>query len=305
MLYARKSKKIDVRSLEKEPQRVFISPFEILAVLVVVAFLLVLMFPKKDLEQYLKTAPEVNVDLTLAYLEALARTTPNVKERAYIEGLIVEKLVSLGKYEIAVKRIEALEKAGIGDWDLILLRYKLTKQLYFAGRATKDQVDNFLEKLLSLADDDVQKLKLVFSESIAMDVPKVAYKSSYKLYKLTKDIQYAKVALDYALYYRDKKVIEELSPFKVQLEKQALKDLLASFQAEKDKTKRKDLFVQIIRVYLANQDYENLEKFIDAHWAEFKGQKDVEMIVIRSLLMAGKPQKAGQIVKSIFQGEDR
>ncbi len=309
MLYVRKKispeeKVYFYKSMERETARVFIKSYELIFLGLLLAVVGILIFPKGEIERYLERGKEYNVDLTIAYLKILSKVSQDYNTKVKYEKLLIERLLSAGEETEALQRLLSLQEENIKNWDLKVLRYILFKGLYFSGKLNKSIVEKELENLYELSAGDERKLDFVFNEGISMYVPKVVYRASYDLYRLTKNRDMAKIAYGYASYYRDQKAIGELSKvldLEITTATPDISSLIKSFEVEEDKDKREKLFSQILDLAIAQYKYDLLVELVDKYGDEFIGNRQMEHKMVSYLLMSERPDKAGELVRKVFK----
>ena len=296
------------KELEKETSKVFFKYHELAFFVFVVLLISFALFPKGEIERYIEVGKEYNVDLTIVYLKELSRASTDYEQKVKYENLLIRRLISVGKEEEAINRINELAKLGISEWDLALMSYYLLKQRYFQNRESKEKIEEKLNQLYILSKGDEDRLRLVLEESVSMYVPSVSYRASYELYKLTKDKKMAQLAYSYAAYFKDQKVLQELSDFlgiKQVASTIELEDLKAELKRTSNKVERRKLFIEALKLAIAKQRYDVVEQLVDDYGKEFIGDKEVEYLMVKYLLMAGKPEKAGELVRKLFAKENR
>ncbi|WP_448587962.1 hypothetical protein [Thermocrinis sp.] len=166
-----------------------------------VAFLI---FPRGKLEELLPISADINLDLSLAYYQALLRVEPSDQ----IYEAVVQSYLRLGETQKVLELVEEFHRKNPDNPETLWLKYQLLKGQYFSQEDEKQkerikaEMEALLFRYISLR-PDVQNLVKVFGEAESMYMPKLAHGTSTILARRTEDVYWAKKAYYYSIAFKD------------------------------------------------------------------------------------------------------
>ncbi len=182
--------------LEKKPSLVFFSFLEMLALFATSVVILYSFFPKGELEKYVLGSREVNIDLSIKYLYALSKASQNQEERKTYKSILIEKLITAGRFNQALYEIENLEKEGFTKEEIAKFKLSVAKRMYLQGKLSKEELYNVFEDLYKSDKRNVEIIDFLLSESISLGLSDF-YR--YLVYDLVKD---RIISLDKKLFFK-------------------------------------------------------------------------------------------------------
>ncbi len=162
--------------------------------------LIVILFPGRYLNSFLKKPDLNSLTLQVKYLEHLISKNPQFE---YFETLIYDYTI-LGKPLEALKLLKQLEKkypTKVDSVDYLLFKYKILMNIYFSVKenSLKKQIKNNIKQilftLLTKAGNSKKILSFVYFQSIEFGFIDIAYQAAYKLAILTKSPVWVKKAI--------------------------------------------------------------------------------------------------------------
>ena len=182
--------------MQKSRRYVLISVFSVkdyLGIILTTLLIAVVLFPKGKLEQLLPLFTDINLDLSLAYYQAILKTNPSNK----IYDAIIQSYVKIGETQRALELVKEFQTKNPNDPETYWLRYQLLKTEFFSQKdeSQKEKIKAQMETLLSeyvRLKSDQEVLVKVFKETGSMYMPMLAYSTSKLLAIRTKDLFWIK-----------------------------------------------------------------------------------------------------------------
>jgi len=208
--------------MQRSKRYVLISVFSVkdyLGIILITLLIAVVLFPKGKLEQLLPLSTDINLDLSLAYYQAILKTNPSDK----IYEAIIQSYIKIGDTKSAVDLAEEFQRKNPNNPETIWLRYQLLKAEFFSQKdeSQKEKIKAQMETLLSeyvRLKSDQEVLVKVFKETESMYMPRLAYSTSKLLAIRTKDLFWIKKAYHYSIAFKDYTTAWELVKILVEKE---------------------------------------------------------------------------------------
>jgi hypothetical protein len=302
-----------------------LSLYEIIAIIIVFSFMLYLLFPKKNIDNFLETQAG-HANLSIQYLESMILYHPNNEKLKFI---LMEKYTQSGEERKALQLNQELMQSSNNQKLLQELRqseYLLEKNLYFKNQ-TKGRLQQLKKKLLTLYEADKENTDhlFFFRESSNIDYSYLKYESlinhlkqnpnkvDYKLEKMAYDLatklNYKEKALEHLQsLVKYPNIDDELSEYLIyslfEKEKYAkakaiTTQLFSTSQTDNELTKHfhlalyalvQDKARNSIEISQLIQEYANLKVLLDA---------DIS-IILNTLLELGETKEAANFVINVF-----
>lgn len=204
--------------MQKSKQYVIIKIFptrDIIAFLLLFISILILIFPEGKLEEILFSSEEVNIDLSIKYLEALSKFKKSPK---FLRALAM-KYIKKGEYDKASSTLKRLEQEFPDEEiEILKTKYEILKGIFFLRKEKenvklKKEIENILSEILKKV-DNLQDFKWIFKEGISVNIPSVVLSSASKIIASSQDDEerknYIKKVIEYALWIQNYKLAKTL-----------------------------------------------------------------------------------------------
>lgn len=296
----------------------FLSYREIALFFLFFFFLMVILFPRGRIEELLLSPEETNVDLSKRYLEALIRT----RSPAHLKEALLRKFAQVGSEEEVKRVIEEVKKEN----PLLALEveYDLLKREYFSKKQGRKEIRErmraVLEKLITL-DENPDRLRVWFWESVRMNFPGLAFVAAQKLARLTNSPEWYEEAFLYAVYsgryeeakrfvgkFKPKKRESYLLLYSYLLEEknytQALRlltEYINRYPEEREKLRR-----ELLTVLFLTGMFREGEKMLEELAKRPEEKKHLVLYVVKKLVELGAYAQAKVVIErylSLFRGD--
>jgi len=272
----------------------FLSYREIFLIFVFSVLLLVILYPKDELEELLASPEETNVDLTKKYLRVLIKT----KSPEELKESILRKYAQVETESEFRKVLEMVKRSN--PTLAYEFEYEFLKRKYFSESESKEtlrrEINGVLRNLI-LLESRPEKLELWFKESVSMNYPNLAYLAARKLANLTGSQRWYEEAFLYAIYSGNsmeaKKFVGKFKPTKketyipvyyflieqhrYQEALNLLQDYAIKYPEEKEKIKE-DLMITYFLLGRIKEGEEILNELIEG-----KGEEEKKILVLTSI----------------------
>jgi hypothetical protein len=302
-----------------------LSLYELLAIIIVFAFMLYLLFPKKNIDSLLDTQA-AHINLSVQYLESMILYHPN---NTKLKFTLMEKYTQLGNNKKALEiNHELMQKTDNRKLlaELYKIEYLLEKNLYFNKKSNR-RLKKLKEKLLALYEytKEERDYLFFFGESTNIDYRYLKYESLiHYLDENPREIDYnmEKMAYDLAneLNYKEKALGHLQSLMKYPNTNEELSEyLIYSLFKKEAYTRAKEISMQLffqsqtnseltkhfhLALYALVQDHNRSATEISQLIQEYSNLKvllDADIgIILNSLLELGEIKEAANFVINLF-----
>ena len=290
--------------------REFLTYKEITMFLILFLFLMVVFFPKGKIEELLLSSQETNKDLAKKYLGALIK----VKSPENLKAVFLKKFAQIGSEEEVKKLIQKVKREN--PKLSLEVEYIFLKQKYFSNKENKEflikQLRDTLSKLI-LLENNPEKLKEWFKESVSMNFPELAYLSAKKLAALTDSMSWYEEAFIYAIYTgkkeEAKKFVGKFKPLKREsymllyyylVENHKYGDALRILEefVKKYPNQRNEILKELMIAYFLAGKIRRGEKILEEIVKKETNEKREKLILIsiRKLMQVGAYERAKKII---------
>lgn len=204
--------------MQRSKQYVIIKIFpirEILAFFFLFILILVFFFPKGKLEEILFNSEEVNIDLSIKYLEALSRFEEDPK---FLRALAI-KYIRKGEYDKALSALNKLEQEFPDEKiEILRTKYEILKGIFFLRKGKenvklKREIETVLSEILKEV-NNLEDFKWIFKEGISMNIPSVVFSSASKIMAISRGDEerknYIKKVIEYAIWIQNYELAKQL-----------------------------------------------------------------------------------------------
>ena len=288
----------------------FLSYKEITLFFLFFVFLMIVLFPKGRIEELLTSPEETNIDLSKKYLEALIRT----KSPENLKVALLRKFAQVGNEEEVVRVIEVVKKEN--PKIALEVEYDLLKREYFSAKRNKEEIRRKIKGVLlsiMLLEENPEKLKVWFQESVSMNFPELAYLSARRIAQSTRSRRWYEEAFLYAVYSgkreEAKKLIGKFKPTKKEtylllyyflIEKhnygkalRLLEEYITKYPKEREKIKK-----ELMLAYFLSGKFREGERILDEIVMGKNGGEKEKLILtsIKNIMWVGAYEEAKEMI---------
>lgn len=260
----------------------FLSYKEITLFFLFFVFLMIVLFPKGRIEELLTSPEETNIDLSKKYLEALIRT----KSPENLKVALLRKFAQVGNEEEVVRVIEVVKKEN--PKIALEVEYDLLKREYFSAKRNKEEIRRKIKGVLlsiMLLEENPEKLKVWFQESVSMNFPELAYLSARRIAQSTRSRRWYEEAFLYAVYSG---------------KREEAKKLIGKFKPTK-----KETYLLLYYFLIEKHNYEKALRLLEEYITKYPEEREkIKKELMLAYFLSGKFREGERILDEIVMGKN-